>query len=49
MNRFKYNPTPPYELPQIIVLELVAEQAILSASGYGLDSDDSEFGPYFGY
>ena len=27
----------------------VVEQAVLQASGYGPDSDDSEFGPYLSY
>ena len=35
-----------YEPPKLEVLEIMVEQAVLQASGYGPDSDDSEFGPY---
>ena len=36
--------TPTYEPPKMEVVEIMIEQAILSMSGYGFDSDDSEFG-----
>ena len=37
-----------YESPAMEYLELMSEQAILQMSGWGDDSDDSEFGdPYF--
>ena len=35
-----------YEPPKLEVLEIMVEQAVLQASGYGPDSDDSEFGLY---
>ena len=38
-----------YEPPKLKVLEIMVEQAILQMSGYGPDSDDSEFGPYLSY
>ena len=31
-----------YEPPKLEVLEIMVEQAVLQASGYGPDSDDSE-------
>ena len=33
-----------YEPPKMEILEIMVEQAILQMSGYGQDSDDSEFG-----
>ena len=36
------NHTPSYESPQLTVLEIMVEQAILQMSGSGYDSDDSE-------
>ena len=33
-----------YESPAMEYLELMSEQAILQMSGWGYDSDDSEFG-----
>ena len=33
-----------YEPPKIEILEIMVEQAILQISGYGNNSDDSEFG-----
>ena len=33
-----------YESPKKEILEIMVEQAILQMSGYGQDSDDSEFG-----
>ena len=33
-----------YEPPKMEILEIMVEQAILQMSGYGNDSDDSEFG-----
>ena len=33
-----------YEPPKMEILEIMVEQAILQMSGYGDDSDDSEFG-----
>ena len=36
--------TPTYEPPKMEVLEIMVESAILQASGWGPDSDDSEFG-----
>jgi len=33
-----------YESPKMEILEIMVEQAILQISGYGNDSDDSEFG-----
>ena len=45
MNRENKN-TPTYEPPKLEVLEIMVEQAVLQASGYGPDSDDSEFGLY---
>ena len=45
--------TPTYEPPRMEVLEIMVEQAILSMSGWGPDSDDSELGEpspaYFGW
>ena len=42
-----------YEPPKMEILEIMVEQAILQMSGYGQDSDDSEFGDpsptYFGW
>ena len=38
-----------YEPPQVEVLEILVEQAILQMSGYGRNSDDSEFGETFGW
>ena len=42
-----------YEPPKMEILEIMVEQAILQMSGYGNDSDDSEFGDpsptYFGW
>ena len=42
-----------YEPPKMEILEIMVEQAILQMSGYGDDSDDSEFGypspTYFGW
>ena len=42
-----------YEPPKMEILEIMVEQAILQMSGYGDDSDDSEFGDpsltYFGW
>ena len=36
-----------YEPPKMEILEIMVEQAILQMSGWGDDSDDSEFGdPY---
>ena len=35
-----------YEPPKLEVLEIMVEQAVLQASGYRPDSDDSEFGLY---
>ena len=32
-----------YEPPKMEILEIMVEQAILQMSGYGQDSDDSEF------
>ena len=34
--------TPAYETPQMEVLEIIVEQAILQMSGIGSDSDDFE-------
>ena len=42
MNKENKN-TPTYESPKLEVLEIMVEQAVLQASGYGPDSDDSEF------
>ena len=40
--------TPTYEPPKMEVLEIMVEQAILSMSGYGEDTDDSyDFGERF--
>ena len=36
------NQTPSYESPQLTVLEIMVEQAILQMSGIGSDSDDFE-------
>ena len=36
-----------YEPPKMEILEIMVEQAILQMSGYGLDSDDSDFGDFF--
>ena len=33
-----------YEPPKMEILEIMVEQAILQISGYGNNSDDSEFG-----
>ena len=33
-----------YEPPKMEILEIMVEQAILQWSGWGEDSDDSEFG-----
>ena len=33
-----------YEPPKMEILEIMVEQAILQMSGWGDDSDDSEFG-----
>ena len=33
-----------YEPPKMEILEIMVEQAILQMSGWGHDSDDSEFG-----
>ena len=33
-----------YETPKMEILEIMVEQAILQWSGWGEDSDDSEFG-----
>ena len=33
-----------YEPPNMEILEIMVEQAILQMSGWGDDSDDSEFG-----
>ena len=45
--------TESYEPPKMEILEIMVEQAILQMSGYGQDSDDSEFGDpsptYFGW
>ena len=42
-----------YEPPKMEILEIMVEQAILQMSGWGHDSDDSEFGDpsptYFGW
>ena len=42
-----------YEPPKMEILEIMVEQAILQMSGWGDDSDDSEFGDpsptYFGW
>ena len=38
-----------YEPPKLEVLEIMVEHAILQMSGYGPDSDYSEFGPYLRY
>ena len=42
-----------YESPKMEILEIMVEQAILQMSGWGDDSDDSEFGypspTYFGW
>ena len=48
MNKENKN-TPTYESPKLEVLEIMVEQAVLQVSGYGSDSDDSEFGPYLSY
>ena len=45
----KNNRKESYEPPKMEILEILVEQAVLQASGYGPDSDDSEFGPYLGY
>ena len=45
----KYKGFENYEPPKLEVLEIMVEQAVLQASGYGPDSDDSEFGPYLSY
>ena len=45
MNKENKN-TPTYEPPKLEVLESMVEQAVLQASGYGPDSDDSEVGLY---
>ena len=45
MNKENKN-APTYEPPKLEVLEIMVEQAVLQASGYGPDSDDSEFGLY---
>ena len=34
----------PYEAPRCEVMELECEQMMMALSGYGSDSDDSEFG-----
>jgi hypothetical protein len=49
MNKGNNKHTPTYEPPKLEVLEIMVEQAVLQASGYGPDSDDSEFGPYLSY
>ena len=49
MNKGNNKHTPTYEPPKLEVLEIMVEQAVLQASGlsgYGPDSDDSEFGLY---
>ena len=42
-----------YEPPKMEILEIMVKQAILQRSGWGDDSDDSEFGDpsptYFGW
>ena len=48
MNKENKN-TPTYEPPKLEVLEIMVKQAILQMSGYGSDSDDSEFGPHLSY
>ena len=48
MNKENEN-TPTYESPKLEVLEIMVEQAVLQVSGYGSDSDDSEFGPHLSY
>ena len=48
MNKENKN-TPTYEPLKLEVLEIMVEQAILQMSGYGSDSDDSEFGPHLSY
>ena len=48
MNKENKN-TLTYESPKLEVLEIMVEQAVQQASGYGPDSDDSEFGPYLSY
>ena len=35
-----------YEPPKMEILEIMVEQAILQMSGWGDDSDDSEFGDH---
>ena len=37
-----------YEAPQVEVIEVEVEKGF-AVSGYGSDSDDSEFGPYLSY
>ena len=49
MNKGNNKHTPTYEPPKQEVLEIMVEQAVLQASGYSPDSDDSEFGPYLSY
>ena len=48
MNKENKN-TPTYEPTKLEVLEIMVEQAVLQVSGYGSDSDDSEFGPHLSY
>ena len=39
-----------YEPPMVEVIEVEVESGFaISGSGYGSDSDDSEFGSYLGY
>ena len=37
-----------YEPPQVEVIEVEVEKGF-AVSGYGSDSDDTEFGPYLSY
>ena len=48
MNKENKN-TPTYEPPNLEVMVIMVVQDFLQASGYGPDSDDSEFGPYLSY
>lgn len=38
-----------YESPNLEFLDILVEQGILQMSGYGRNSDDSEFGETFGW
>ena len=45
MNKENKN-TPTYEPPKMEVVDIQLEGAVMAMSGFGNDSDDSEFGYY---